>query len=116
MSDQTPYGTAYSPPNSTMATVSLISGILGLTFLPFLGSIVALITGYMAKKEIVESRGAVGGDGSAKAGIILGWIGIGLSLCGVCIAGVAILLPLLLVALGISSEGYGLLPVILSII
>ena len=42
-------------PNSTMAVVSLVSGILGLTLLPILGSIVALIVGYIAKQEIRDS-------------------------------------------------------------
>jgi len=109
MTDQTPYGGgAYSPPNSSMALVSLIAGILGLTIFPFLGSIVALITGSMAKTEIANSRGALSGEGLAKAGIILGWVGVGLSVCGICIAAIAILLPMLLVALGLSQE-FGML-------
>lgn len=71
------------PPNSNMALISLIAGILGLTFVPTLGSIVALITGYMARKEINESGGMVGGGGMATAGIVLGFIGLGLGCCAV---------------------------------
>jgi hypothetical protein len=68
------YGSApQALPNSSMAIVSLIAGILGITLVP-INSIVALITGYMARKEI---RGAQGpeGDGMARLGLVLGWIG-----------------------------------------
>ena len=75
-----------SPPNSSMAVVSLVAGILGLTFFPIIGAIVAVITGPMAKKEIRESEGTLGGEGMATAGIILGWIGIGIMVFGLCIA------------------------------
>lgn len=40
-----------APPNSNLAVVSIISGILGLTLLPLIGGIVALITGYMAERD-----------------------------------------------------------------
>jgi len=68
------YPPSYSPPTSSMAVVSLVAGILGLSLFPFVGSIVAVITGNMAKNEIRDSRGALGGEGLAKAGVILGWI------------------------------------------
>ncbi len=91
----------------------LIAGILGLTFLPTIGSIAAIVTGYMAKKEIRESGGAFSGDGLATAGLILGWIGVGLLLIGLCVACVAFAL----IPLGIfkySSETFlpGLLAVV----
>ena len=80
--------TPAAPPNSSMAVVSLISGILGLTLVPFIGGIVALVTGYMAKNEIQDSDGALGGEGLATAGIVLGWICVALLvislLCLVC--------------------------------
>jgi hypothetical protein len=89
-----------------MAIISLIAGILGITFVPFLGSIAALITGYMAKKEIRESAGAIGGDGLATGGIVLGWIGVALGLLGLCVAGFFfILIPFL----AITSSDYSLL-------
>jgi hypothetical protein len=117
MSDQTPYGSAsYAPPNSSMAIVSLVAGILGLTFFPLLGSIVALITGSMAKKEIHASRGALGGEGLAKAGVILGWIGVGLSVVGCCVAAVIFVLPFLLVAIGISQDNSMLLPALMAVL
>lgn len=102
-------GTPNETPNSSTAMISLIAGILGLTFLPLIGSIVALITGSMAKREIFESGGTLGGEGLAQIGVILGWVGIGLTVLGVCIAGVFLLIPICLVAGGLSSEGWGAL-------
>lgn len=64
---------------STLAIVSLITGILGWTFFPLISSIVAVITGHLAKKEIRDSGGAVGGDGMALAGLILGYTMIGMA-------------------------------------
>jgi Domain of unknown function (DUF4190) len=70
--------------------VSLVAGILGWTFIPTLGSIVAVITGYMAKNEIRGSAGHLGGEGLATAGLILGWLNIALALIGICVAILAI--------------------------
>lgn len=117
MNDQIPYGSAsYTPPSSSMAIVSLIAGILGLTLFPLLGSIVALITGSMARKEIAASRGALGGEGLAKAGVILGWIGVGLSVIGCCVAAAVFVLPFLLVYLGISQDTGTFLPALLAVL
>jgi hypothetical protein len=108
-------GTPYSKPNSTTAVISLIAGILGLTLLPILGSIAALITGYLAKKEIKESSGSVGGDGLATGGIVLGWIGVGLTVIGMCVAGVILLVPLCLIPIGISIDQFNFLTGVLFI-
>lgn len=93
---------------NTMALVSLIAGILGLTLFPFLGSIAAVITGNIARKEIAASSGAETGSGMATGGMIMGWIGVGLGLIGICIA----CLFFVLVPLGVLSSfstDYGLL-------
>ena len=71
-------------PSSTLAIVSLIAGIGGFTFLPVLGGIVAIITGYMARKETRAIPPGASGDGMATAGIIMGWIQVGLFVVGVC--------------------------------
>lgn len=68
-------------PNSTLSIVSLVTGILGWTLLPFLGSIIAVITGHMAKGEIRNSAGRLAGDGMATAGLILGYLSLLLGLC-----------------------------------
>ena len=69
-------------PTSGLATASLIFGILGLTLLPTLGSVVAVILGHMAKSEINSSAGQLEGSGLATAGLVLGYIGLGLTLLG----------------------------------
>jgi hypothetical protein len=93
-----------------MATVSLISGILGLTIIPVLGSIVALVTGYMARNEIRDSGGSVGGEGLANAGLILGWIGVGLGVIGLCLGGVALLIPFCLLLFAPAIDKMNSLP------
>jgi hypothetical protein len=104
-------------PRSTAAVISLIAGILGLTFMPFIGSVVALITGSMAKNEIAESGGDLSGEEMARVGIILGWIGVGLTTLGICVFGVMILIPLCGIAFGLSTgEWWGLIPVLVSFI
>ena len=60
-----------------------------------------LILGYMAKKQIRESGGWMGGDGLAKAGIVLGWIGVGLAVLGIC-------LGILFLVLGVAVPGIGI--------
>ncbi len=75
-----------SAPNSTLAIIALVAGILGVTFFPLIGSIAAVIAGPMAKKEIDESGGTLGGESLAQIGIVLGWIGLALGLFGCCIA------------------------------
>ena len=50
--------------SSTLAIVSLVSALLGFTFLPIAGSIVALITGYMAHNETRSIPPRASGDGS----------------------------------------------------
>lgn len=104
------YPPSYSPSTSTMAIVSLVTGILGLSLFPFIGSIVAVITGNMAKNEIRDSRGALGGEGLAKVGVILGWIGIILGILGICGTILALLLPYLLIVLGLGVGESGLIP------
>jgi hypothetical protein len=83
--------TSYTPApmpvtkTSTMAIVSLIAGIAGWSLVPFLGSIVAIITGHMAQSEIKKSAGTVTGKGMAVAGLILGYLMVALGLCAACL-------------------------------
>lgn len=69
-------------PSSTLNGMALTSMILGILWLYWLGSILALVFGYRAKREIRESNGAETGDGMATAGIVLGWVGVGTLLVG----------------------------------
>lgn len=61
-------------PTCTMATFSLVSGILSWCVLPFVGAVAAVICGHMARAEIRRSQGALEGDGMAVAGMILGYL------------------------------------------
>jgi len=79
---QQPY---YAPQTNGLAIGSLIASIMGLTLLPTIGSVIGLILGYMARNQIRDSGGTIGGDGLAKAGIIIGWIGVALTVLGVCV-------------------------------
>lgn len=78
------YAPAPTLPTSTLATVSVVAGILSFFALPVIGGIVALITGYMARKETRAVPPTHSGDGLATAGIIMGWINMGLTVLGVC--------------------------------
>ncbi len=70
-----PYGGyPYAPPQRTNG-MAIASMVLGILWLYWIGSILALVFGYTAKKQIRE-RGETGG-GMATAGIVLGWIGVG---------------------------------------
>lgn len=88
--DQIPQTTPYAKPNSTMAIASLVLSILGWTALPGIGAIAGVITGHMAKREINESAGALGGEGMANAGLVIGYVNLALGLC-VCLMFIALL-------------------------
>lgn len=87
-----PYTPPYAPqayfptvlPTSTAATVSLIFGILAWTMVPLLGAIGAVIAGHMARQEIRDAGGQLGGDGMALAGLILGYLQLGFVALGIC--------------------------------
>ena len=86
MSDYQQPSHSQAAPTHTLAIVSLIASILGLTLFPAIGSIIGLITGYIARRDIREQPGRYAGDGLAIAGIVTGWIGIALQVIGICIA------------------------------
>jgi len=80
----------YQPGNqyqttSSLAVVSLIAGIASYFVAPVLGAIAAIITGGMAKNEILSSGGTIGGEDMAKWGVILGWVNIGFGLVAACL-------------------------------
>ncbi|MBN2025153.1 MAG: DUF4190 domain-containing protein [Actinobacteria bacterium] len=75
---QYPYGSYVTVSNNGKAVASLVLAIFGLVSCPILSSIVALILGYQARNEIAASGGWQTGEPLARAGIIMGWIGIAL--------------------------------------
>jgi len=74
---------AITRPTSSLSVVSLVFGILGWTLVPAIGALIAVITGHMARAEIRRSGGQMEGDGMAVAGLVLGWLAIGLAIAGV---------------------------------
>ena len=62
-----------SKQTSVTAIVSLVAGILGWSIAPWLGSIVAIITGHMARAEIRRNPETKDGDVMAVIGLVLGW-------------------------------------------
>jgi hypothetical protein len=81
----------YGKKDSALAIVSLVSGLVAWTFLPFIGAIAAVITGHLAKKEIRDSGNTLNGNGMALAGLILGYVQLGLALLGIILLTVAII-------------------------
>lgn len=73
---------AVSGQNNTLALVSLISGILGLTLCcgTFIVPLVAVITGFMAKGKASNDPANYGGAGLALGGLITGAIGLVISI------------------------------------
>lgn len=61
-----------STQNTNLALISLITGILSFVFPCLILSIVALVTGFMAKNKADSQPQAYGGRGMAMAGMILG--------------------------------------------
>ena len=98
-------------PNNQMAVISIVAaaitwivGGLGSCALTFvfapaalctgriflIGSIVAVVTGHMGRRQIKESGGMQGGDSLAMFGLILGWVGIALNLIMFCLVIMAV--------------------------
>jgi hypothetical protein len=76
-----PYVAAPSQATNGMAIASMVLGIL---WLYWIGSVLALIFGYVALGQIRE-RGQ-SGRGMAIAGIVLGWVGVGVLLLVIIVA------------------------------
>jgi hypothetical protein len=82
----------YAPPTSAPGTapaidpaapkstngLAIASMVLGILWVYWIGSILALVFGYVAKGQINASGGQQGGKGMAIAGIVLGWVGVGI--------------------------------------
>jgi hypothetical protein len=104
------YGYAASPPKNDLAVWSLITGILSYVMCPILLGVAAIITGTMGRKAADE--GLADNRGMATAGVILGWVNIGLSVLGIVLFFVLLSAGLLAGAFGEWSDvndmsGYG---------
>ena len=71
-------GTASGVRSTTGSTngLAIASMILGIVWLYWIGSILALIFGYISRRQIKQSGEK--GAGFAVAGIVLGWVGVGI--------------------------------------
>ena len=82
---QDPY--AYQPPmppaQAPINNWAVASLVLGLLWLCWVGSALAIVFGILGRREIVRSRGAERGLGLATAGIVLGCVGLGFLLLGI---------------------------------
>jgi Domain of unknown function (DUF4190) len=99
---------AFTPPvpDHKQANLSLILGICGLAFgfmcgIGFLASPFAWALGHNAIKEIRASQGRLGGEGTARAGMVIGIIGTVLLVLAV----LALIAFAVLIAVGGSSSG-----------
>lgn len=80
-------GASYAPqviPNSPLAIASLVSGILAWVVLPFIGAIISIVTGHMARNEIRRSAGSLTGAGMAVVGLVLGYAQLAVIALGAC--------------------------------
>ncbi|MCZ4563452.1 DUF4190 domain-containing protein [Rhodococcus sp. IEGM 1401] len=71
-----PYAGGYQvpAPTNTLAIVSLVLAILGLTFLPLIASVCAVVCGHISRGQI--KRTGEGGSGFATAGLVVGYVSI----------------------------------------
>ena len=60
------------------AVVSLVCGLLAWFALPLVGALVAIVAGHGALRQIRASGGSEDGEGLALAGLVLGWLQLGL--------------------------------------
>jgi hypothetical protein len=73
---QTPYQPRQAAPTNGLAIASLVSSIAG--FFCGVGYIVGIVLGFIAMKQIDESGGTQQGRGLALAGVIIGFVAIGI--------------------------------------
>ncbi len=83
------YPVATQRPTNQLAIVSLAAGIASFVILPFIGALVAIVTGHIARSQI-RKTGEDGG-GLALAGLVIGYVHLALF---------ALLIIVLLVVLG----------------
>jgi Domain of unknown function (DUF4190) len=72
----TPYSSAPKTGTNGLAIASLVCGIVGCFTIT---AIVAIVLGFVARNQIEQSGGTQQGSGMALAGIILGFVWLGLA-------------------------------------
>jgi Domain of unknown function (DUF4190) len=88
------------PPTEDKAVISMVLGILSLVSFSILAGIPAIILGKMSRDNIRANPGRFSGEGMATAGIVMGWISVGL-LCGIVLV---VIIIVVIAALAASSH------------
>lgn len=94
-----PEGVPVARQTEPLAVASLACGIISFFLIPFLGGVMAVILGHLARGSIRRSSGTREGSGVALAGLILGYLNVAL-----------ILLVVLLVVAGLGALLVGARP------
>lgn len=71
-----PYPTLVSSAPASTSGLAIASMVLGILWIYWIGSIVALVLGYLALREIRKDPQRMEGRGMALAGIVFGWVGV----------------------------------------
>lgn len=79
------YAGPMAPATSGYAIASLICSVLGFIGVFGFGTILGIIFGHLAIREIDRSNGMLQGRGLAQAGLILGYIAVGLAVLALAI-------------------------------
>ena len=87
------------PPRNDLAVWSLVLGLVGVLGCLFLTGVPAVVLGMSARRAV--AAGQADNEGTATAGIVLGWVATGLGVVVVLLVVLSVLLPLLFVGLAI---------------
>lgn len=87
-------------PRNDLAVWSLVLGALGVLGCVFFTGIPAILVGNAARRAVVA--GEADNDGMATAGVVLGWVAVGLGILLVLVLVLAVLVPLVLTGVAVS--------------
>ena len=79
------------------AIASLVCGIVGFFAVPLIGSVLAIVFGSAARRRIADDENLTGAE-MARAGIIIGWIGL--------VLGILAIVFLIVLAFGLSNANF----------
>jgi hypothetical protein len=83
-------------PTHPLAIASLVLSLSPLILIGFgWGSLAAIITGLLARKQILESLGEEGGESLARVGLIIGIVGLVLSVLICCVLALVVATPII---------------------
>jgi hypothetical protein len=84
-------------PTEPMAVASFVAALVAWFFCPVIAAVLAIIFGFIARSNIRQSNGTLGGDGFAMAGLIIGFVNLGVILLAV--------LVIIIVAVAVGTHG-----------